>query len=101
MTVATTHLGQLKLLASEEAGVVNASLQFDPVLGYAACMLEAPARHVLPLAAELETTEAAWLEVERMVSFENALMRMSNAIADRFFQQGGAAAPPVKLTGLA
>ena len=28
-TVATTHLGQLKLLASEESGVVNASLQFD------------------------------------------------------------------------
>jgi DNA mismatch repair protein MutS2 len=29
MTVATTHLGQLKLLAAEEPGVVNASLQFD------------------------------------------------------------------------
>lgn len=28
-TVATTHLGQLKLLAGSEAGVVNASLQFD------------------------------------------------------------------------
>ncbi len=28
-TVATTHLGQVKLLASEERGVVNASLQFD------------------------------------------------------------------------
>lgn len=28
-TVATTHLGQLKLLATEERGVVNASLQFD------------------------------------------------------------------------
>lgn len=28
-TVATTHLGQLKLLAGEEPGVVNASLQFD------------------------------------------------------------------------
>jgi DNA mismatch repair protein MutS2 len=28
-TVATTHLGQLKLLASERSGVVNASLQFD------------------------------------------------------------------------
>ena len=28
-TIATTHLGQLKLLASEEAGVVNGSLQFD------------------------------------------------------------------------
>jgi DNA mismatch repair protein MutS2 len=30
MTVATSHLGQLKLLAGEEEGVVNASLQFDP-----------------------------------------------------------------------
>jgi len=29
MTVATTHLGQLKQLAGEEPGVVNASLQFD------------------------------------------------------------------------
>jgi DNA mismatch repair protein MutS2 len=29
-TVATTHLGQLKQLASETAGVMNASLQFDP-----------------------------------------------------------------------
>jgi len=29
MTVATTHLGQLKLLAGAEEGVVNASLQFD------------------------------------------------------------------------
>jgi DNA mismatch repair protein MutS2 len=29
LTVATTHLGQLKLLASEQPGVVNASLQFD------------------------------------------------------------------------
>jgi DNA mismatch repair protein MutS2 len=28
-TVATTHLGQLKLLAAEQEGVVNASLQFD------------------------------------------------------------------------
>jgi DNA mismatch repair protein MutS2 len=31
LTVATTHLGQLKLLASEQRGVVNASLQFDAV----------------------------------------------------------------------
>ncbi|MDQ3697021.1 MAG: endonuclease MutS2 [Gemmatimonadota bacterium] len=29
MTVASTHLGQLKLVATEVAGVVNASLQFD------------------------------------------------------------------------
>jgi DNA mismatch repair protein MutS2 len=31
LTIATTHLGQLKQLAAEEAGVVNASLQFDAV----------------------------------------------------------------------
>jgi DNA mismatch repair protein MutS2 len=29
LTVATTHYGQLKLLATEEPGIVNASLQFD------------------------------------------------------------------------
>jgi DNA mismatch repair protein MutS2 len=29
LTLATTHLGQLKTLAQEEPGVVNASLQFD------------------------------------------------------------------------
>src|SRR5690606_35777637 len=28
-TVATTHIGELKLLATEDARVVNASLQFD------------------------------------------------------------------------
>ncbi|MEP6765549.1 MAG: Smr/MutS family protein [Gemmatimonadaceae bacterium] len=31
LTLATTHLGQLKLLATEVPGVVNASLQFDSV----------------------------------------------------------------------
>ncbi len=31
LTIATTHLGQLKLLATEVEGVVNASLQFDAV----------------------------------------------------------------------
>ncbi|MEO7520921.1 MAG: Smr/MutS family protein [Gemmatimonas sp.] len=31
LTVATTHLGQLKLLATEVPGVVNASLQFDAI----------------------------------------------------------------------
>ena len=30
-TIATTHLGALKLLATENAGVVNGSLQFDSV----------------------------------------------------------------------
>ena len=31
LTIATTHLGQLKQLAADEPGVVNASLQFDAV----------------------------------------------------------------------
>ncbi len=31
LTLATTHLGQLKLLATDVVGVVNASLQFDAV----------------------------------------------------------------------
>jgi DNA mismatch repair protein MutS2 len=31
LTIATTHLGQLKLLATDVPGVVNASLQFDAV----------------------------------------------------------------------
>ncbi|HEX2166010.1 MAG TPA: endonuclease MutS2 [Longimicrobiales bacterium] len=31
MTIAITHLGQLKQIAAEEPGVVNASLQFDAV----------------------------------------------------------------------
>ena len=31
LTLATTHLGQLKLLATDVGGVVNASLQFDAV----------------------------------------------------------------------
>ncbi|MFN8980402.1 MAG: endonuclease MutS2 [Gemmatimonadaceae bacterium] len=32
LTLATTHLGQLKLLATDVPGVVNASLQFDALL---------------------------------------------------------------------
>jgi DNA mismatch repair protein MutS2 len=31
LTIATTHLGQLKQIAAEEDGVINASLQFDAV----------------------------------------------------------------------
>lgn len=32
LTLSTTHLGQLKLLATDVGGVVNASLQFDAIL---------------------------------------------------------------------
>jgi hypothetical protein len=36
-----------------------------------------------------------------MRDVEHALLRLSHAIADRFFQQGAAAQAPVKLDGLA
>jgi len=62
---------------------------------------EAPARILLPLAAELETEDAAGLGAETVLAYERSLMRLSNAIGDRFFLQGASAVPTVKLVGLA
>jgi uncharacterized circularly permuted ATP-grasp superfamily protein/uncharacterized alpha-E superfamily protein len=64
-------------------------------------MLEAPLQLLLPLATELKTADAAELTVEKMQRCERVLLRLSGAIADRFFQQGANAAPTVKLAGLA
>lgn len=64
-------------------------------------ILEAPSRILLPLAAELETVDAAGLHADKVKSYEGALMRLSNAVADRFFLQGANAVPTVKLVGLA
>jgi uncharacterized alpha-E superfamily protein len=64
-------------------------------------ILEEPSRILLPLAAELETEGAAGLHADKVKSYEGALMRLSNAIADRFFLQGANAVPTVKLVGLA
>ena len=64
-------------------------------------MPEQPLRLLLPLATELETADAANLTVERMQAFEHVLLRLSGAVADRFFQQGANAAPTIKLAGLA
>lgn len=62
---------------------------------------EAPARILLPLAAELETEDAAGLGADKVLAYERTLMRLSNAIGDRFFLQGASAVPTVKLVGLA
>lgn len=62
---------------------------------------EPPSRVLLPLAAELETEDAAGLGAEKVLAWEEALTRASNAIADRFFLQGANAVPTVKLVGLA
>jgi len=64
-------------------------------------MLEEPMRILLPLATELETADAADLDIEAIVGFEKTLLRLSGAIAERFFQQGANASPPRQATGLA
>lgn len=64
-------------------------------------ILEEPSRILLPLAAELETEDAGKLHADKVLAYERALMRLSNAVADRFFLQGANAVPTVKLVGLA
>jgi uncharacterized circularly permuted ATP-grasp superfamily protein/uncharacterized alpha-E superfamily protein len=64
-------------------------------------MIEPPLRELLPLAAELESVDAANLSAERIQTFEGGLLRLSGAIADRFFQQGAHASPTTKLMELA
>ena len=64
-------------------------------------MLEAPSRILLPLATQMETEDASLLTIEQIDAFETDLMRLSGAIADRYFLQGANAVPTAKLTGLA
>jgi len=64
-------------------------------------MLEEPNRILLPLATEIETEDAANLDSESVLRFEQLLMRLSDAIADRYFLQGANAIPTVKLAALA
>lgn len=64
-------------------------------------ILEEPSRILLPLAADLETQEAAPLHADQILAYEQALMKLSNAVASRFFLQGANAVPTVKLVGLA
>jgi len=64
-------------------------------------MLEPPNRIVLPLATELETADAAVFGVRRMLAIEQSLMKLSDAVADRYFLQGAHAVPTIKLAALA
>jgi uncharacterized circularly permuted ATP-grasp superfamily protein/uncharacterized alpha-E superfamily protein len=64
-------------------------------------MMEEPLKLLLPLATEVRTADAATLTVEAMRRFEGVLLRLSGAVADRFFQRGASAAPTTKLVGLA
>ena len=64
-------------------------------------MLEPPNRIVRSLASELETAEAGILGTRRMLAVEQSLMKLSDAIADRYFLQGASAVPTAKLAALA
>ena len=64
-------------------------------------MLEEPMRLLLPLATDIETADVTHLTVKGMMAFERVLLRLSGAIADRFFQQGAKAVPTISLAGLA
>jgi uncharacterized alpha-E superfamily protein len=64
-------------------------------------MLEPPLRIALSLASELETAEAGQFGVRRMLAVEQALLKLSDAVADRYFLQGANAVPTAKLAALA
>ncbi|MDP3769205.1 MAG: alpha-E domain-containing protein, partial [Dehalococcoidia bacterium] len=64
-------------------------------------IVEEPSRILLPLAADVETQDAAQLSAKEIERYEKALMKFSGAIADRYFLQGASAVPTVKLVGLA
>jgi uncharacterized alpha-E superfamily protein len=64
-------------------------------------MPEEPTRLLVRLAGQIETEDAASLDGEVALVFEQMLMGLSNAIADRYFLQGSNAAPTKKLGGLA
>jgi uncharacterized circularly permuted ATP-grasp superfamily protein/uncharacterized alpha-E superfamily protein len=64
-------------------------------------MMEPPDRILRQLASEIETTRAADLNTETMMRFEEALLDLSNAVADRYFLRGAHAVPTIRMAGLA
>jgi len=64
-------------------------------------MLEPPSRILLPLVAEVQTAEASRIDRRRSRGFEESLLALSGAIADRYFLQGANAVPTARLAGLA
>ena len=63
--------------------------------------LEPSVRIVTLLATEIATADAGSIGPERALAFQDALTKLSNAIAERYFLQGANAIPTVKLSGLA
>jgi uncharacterized circularly permuted ATP-grasp superfamily protein/uncharacterized alpha-E superfamily protein len=83
-----------------QVGVLKAHIADLPALQNDG-MPEAPSRLVTHLAARIEVQNAAELDAEKALEFENGLLDLSNAITDRYFLQGAHATPTKKLGGLA
>ncbi|WP_374574531.1 circularly permuted type 2 ATP-grasp protein [Phenylobacterium sp.] len=64
-------------------------------------MLEEPSKILLPLATEVQTADAACLDMESVLAYEQSLLSLSMAVADRFFLQGAHAAPTPRANALA
>jgi uncharacterized circularly permuted ATP-grasp superfamily protein/uncharacterized alpha-E superfamily protein len=64
-------------------------------------MPEEPSRILIRLASEVETARAGDMNPGRVLAFEQMLMKLSDAIAARYFLQGSNATPTKRLTGLA
>jgi hypothetical protein len=64
-------------------------------------MLEEPSRILLPMAAQVETLDAAQLDSDTILAFERSLSRLSDAVADRYFLHGANAVPTARPAALA
>ena len=64
-------------------------------------MMEPPTRILTRLATDIETALAAEVDVDLIMRFEESLLGLSNAVADRYFLRGANARPTIKLAGLA
>ncbi|MEW6435977.1 MAG: circularly permuted type 2 ATP-grasp protein [Pseudomonadota bacterium] len=64
-------------------------------------MLETPRRLIVQLTADISTTVADKLDVNRILAFENALLALAEAVAARYFLQGPHVARADTASGLA
>jgi uncharacterized circularly permuted ATP-grasp superfamily protein/uncharacterized alpha-E superfamily protein len=64
-------------------------------------MMEPPTRILRSLTTAVETAVASEVNPEAVLNFEDALLDLSGAVADRYFLQGANAVPTIKLAGLA
>jgi uncharacterized alpha-E superfamily protein len=64
-------------------------------------MMEPPTRILRLLTTQIDTASAAEVEPDAVLGFEESLLGLSGAVADRYFLRGANAVPTIKLVGLA